>query len=251
MNQDQSQATAQLKTTADRRPRSFSKRFITTICKRLREGKRVRRVLPQWGRLHIDRQLPFLCVYRRPKDEDPGTSDLVMGAASYLMASGEQRLHDGLSKLVVEIATVKEALKRHPGGGVSGEARAALDQAHDLLVRVVAGIVGGRGVAVRTAADDVASMSRRDDAFLRADDDCQRAAAQNSGYQLRQQLFRSGGTGECNNRTRPPTDAVEYWRRDAGRDGPGDARIAGKIFLLFRRERGRQPMGTLSRAPGV
>lgn len=100
MNQDQA------KTTANTRPRSFSERFITTVCKRLQEGKRVRRVLPQWGRLHIDRQLPFVCVYRRPKYEDPGTSDLVMGAASYLIASGEQRLQTGLSKLLVEIATV-------------------------------------------------------------------------------------------------------------------------------------------------
>ena len=106
MKQDQATVESKAKTTADRRPRSFSERFITTICKRLSEGKRVRRVLPQWGRLHIDRQLPFLCVYRRPADEDPGTCDLVMGEASYLIASGEQRLHAGLAKLVSEIATV-------------------------------------------------------------------------------------------------------------------------------------------------
>jgi uncharacterized protein (TIGR02421 family) len=90
----------------DTRPQNYSEEFSTAICQRLSEGKRVRRMLPRWGRLHIDRELPFLCVYRLPiKGEDSGTSELVMGEASYLTASGERRLQSGLSKLVTGIAT--------------------------------------------------------------------------------------------------------------------------------------------------
>ncbi|MCY4568916.1 MAG: hypothetical protein OXD49_11470 [Candidatus Poribacteria bacterium] len=60
-------------------------RFIRTVCSRLAENKAVRRTLPDGGRLHIDRQLPFLCVYRYPMGyEDAGTERLVMGQPSYL-----------------------------------------------------------------------------------------------------------------------------------------------------------------------
>ena len=49
----------------------------------------MRRGLPERGRLHIDRPLPFLCVYRRPDSgEDPGTRQLVMAEAAYLVVSG-------------------------------------------------------------------------------------------------------------------------------------------------------------------
>ena len=65
-------------------PKTISNRFIKTVCARLNENKRVRRTLPQWGRVHIDRQLPFLVVYRRPPNHtDPGTERLVLGEASY------------------------------------------------------------------------------------------------------------------------------------------------------------------------
>ncbi len=52
-------------------PKIISDRFIQTVCTRLAENKQVRRTLPLGGRLHIDRQLPFLCIYRRP----PGRVD--------------------------------------------------------------------------------------------------------------------------------------------------------------------------------
>ena len=89
----------------------IGERFIETICQRLGENKRIRRKLPIWGRLHIDRQLPFLCVYRRPVEgDDRGTERLVTGEASYLIASGDRRLHRGLSRLVNGVAkTMVEA----------------------------------------------------------------------------------------------------------------------------------------------
>ena len=79
----------------------ISEKLIETIRKRLHDGKQVRRSLIEKGRLHIDRTLPFLIVYRRPTQySDYGTERLVKGEASYLVASGKQRIHKSLSNLV-------------------------------------------------------------------------------------------------------------------------------------------------------
>jgi uncharacterized protein (TIGR02421 family) len=80
-------------------------RLIRVVCQRLRENKRVRRTLPVWGRIHIDRQLPFLCIYRRPvRGDDAGTERLATSEASYLICSGQRRLQAGLSELVQAVA---------------------------------------------------------------------------------------------------------------------------------------------------
>ncbi len=95
----------------DTRSRSplISERFIALIRKRLEAGKRVARSLPGWGRIHIDRQLPFLCVYRRPVGvQDMGTEQLVTGQASYLIAAGDRKYHKGLSLLIEQIATTMQ-----------------------------------------------------------------------------------------------------------------------------------------------
>ena len=76
------------------KPSALSEEFVRRVCTRLEQDNRVRRNLPPWGRLHIDRQLPFLCVYRRPpKSKDAGTERLLLGEASYLLASGKPSLH--------------------------------------------------------------------------------------------------------------------------------------------------------------
>ena len=73
-----------------------------TVCARLAANKRVRRTLPGRGRLHVDRQLPFLCIYRIPNDrEDMGTRNFVKSEASYLVTSAKEHkagatLVDGL-----------------------------------------------------------------------------------------------------------------------------------------------------------
>ena len=60
--------------------------LTTEILTRLSAGKRVRRELPYGGRLHIDRPLPFVCLYRQPVGGgDAGTRDLVKGEASLAM----------------------------------------------------------------------------------------------------------------------------------------------------------------------
>lgn len=84
---------------------TLSEPFISNIVARLDENKRVRRNLPEWGRIHIDRQLPFLCVYRRPlRRQDEGTERLIMGQPSYLTASSQKSLSNGVSQLVQSTA---------------------------------------------------------------------------------------------------------------------------------------------------
>jgi uncharacterized protein (TIGR02421 family) len=91
----------------------ISDELIQEIQDRLSEGKQVRRTLPLEGRLHIDRTLPFLVVYRRqPKHLDQGTDQLVKGEASYLIASSSPQLKPGLSKL---IRTIVKMLSREYG----------------------------------------------------------------------------------------------------------------------------------------
>ena len=80
---------------------------LGVVQRRLRENKPVRRTLPEWGRIHIDRQIPFLCIYRRPsKGAGEGTERLVTSEASYLICSGERRLQSGLAELVRGTAEV-------------------------------------------------------------------------------------------------------------------------------------------------
>jgi len=79
----------------------ITQEFIRDVCHRLAENKQVRRTLPGQGRLHIDRKLPFLCLYRRPlRKPDHGTDRLIKGEASYLLASSAPRHKWGISSLV-------------------------------------------------------------------------------------------------------------------------------------------------------
>ena len=79
--------------------------LIRTLQERLLENKRIRRIFPEGGRLHIDRQLPFLCVYRIPSTRpDFQTSRLIVGQASYLLASSAKHQHQGVASLIRMIA---------------------------------------------------------------------------------------------------------------------------------------------------
>ena len=87
------------------RPPVISQRYIQTAVGRLAQNQRVRRHLPLWGRLHIDRQLQFLCVYRRPVAGDDGeTAKLITSQASYLFASASRQIRESLHGLVHETA---------------------------------------------------------------------------------------------------------------------------------------------------
>ena len=112
--------------------------LIEAVCRRLGKGLRVRRTLPGRGRLHVDRQLPFLCVYRRPADrEDAGTARLVKGEPAYLVVPGMPRFHKSLSSLV---RAVVETLSAEFGAFLITEIWAAPDggRANDPAVPSVA-----------------------------------------------------------------------------------------------------------------
>ena len=87
--------------------RKISARLLATIEARLRDNKRVRRELPGGGRIAIDRQLPFICVYRWPvRGADAGTDRFATSEASYLLCSAKKRLHDQYSDLLQTVARV-------------------------------------------------------------------------------------------------------------------------------------------------
>ncbi len=67
-------------------------KLLATVRRRLEANERVRRTLPGGGRLNIDRQLPFLVVYRPPGRPDAGIRDLVRSEAAYLLAPDDRRL---------------------------------------------------------------------------------------------------------------------------------------------------------------
>lgn len=84
-------------------PDQISPSMIEEIVQRLRRNRPVRTRFAPWGRVHIDRQLPFLCLYRRPPGRpDPGTDHLLLGEASYLLADGGMP-HELLKELVKAI----------------------------------------------------------------------------------------------------------------------------------------------------
>lgn len=85
--------------------------LIDAIGDSIGRNRQVRRNLPDHSRLFIDRQLPFLCVYRRPRDRaDPGTERLLLGEAAYLLATSTERHYAPLVRLVERIAEVQKAL---------------------------------------------------------------------------------------------------------------------------------------------
>ena len=87
---------------------AFSDGFIDSACQRVQAGKPLRRSFKPWGRVHIDRPLPFLVVYRQPIDRDDfGTELLIVGEASYLLAPGDRRLQNRIAALVQGIAEVQ------------------------------------------------------------------------------------------------------------------------------------------------
>lgn len=83
--------------------------LISASRRTLSGNRMLRRRLPSWGRLHIDRRQPFLCVYRRPPGRaDAGTDTLLLSQASYLLASGEDGIQASLrgltAGLIAELA---------------------------------------------------------------------------------------------------------------------------------------------------
>ena len=94
-----------------RTPTSITDSLIAQVAFRVAANKPVRRTLPEGGRIHIDRQLPFLVVYRPPSDRpDPGMGRFVKGEASYLIAPRDRKHQRKVAALVealsAELVTV-------------------------------------------------------------------------------------------------------------------------------------------------
>jgi len=96
--------------------------LIHDIVNSISENKPLRKKLPGGGRLHIDRQLPFLCVYRKPhpsggddadKDSDKGTEQLLLGEAAYLLIGDHPNQQERLHQFVFEIAKALEQAFGH------------------------------------------------------------------------------------------------------------------------------------------
>lgn len=86
-------------------PTEVYARVTQAMTERLPKNLRIRRTLPHDGRLRIDRQLPFLCVYRRPQDrDDSGTRELITTEASYLAACADETHAECLSSLCDHIS---------------------------------------------------------------------------------------------------------------------------------------------------
>ena len=84
--------------------------FIRTLRAEVRAGEPVRRKLPGWGRLYLDAERPFLCVYRRPPlRRDAATARLVTSQAAYLLAPGEPAFYEPLAALLGGLVREMEA----------------------------------------------------------------------------------------------------------------------------------------------
>jgi uncharacterized protein (TIGR02421 family) len=78
--------------------------FVASVEKRIAAGEAVRRAVPG-GWLHMDRPLPFLCVYRHPTEGAvEGTERLVLSQASHLSVSNEPGLSPTLGRLIAALA---------------------------------------------------------------------------------------------------------------------------------------------------
>ncbi len=88
-----------------------SEKLLDEIAVRVEKGLHVRRSLPPDGRVHIDRQLPFLIVYRPPPgSSDPAVHSLVASQASYLIAPSDRSWRSFTLELVERIARLQSGV---------------------------------------------------------------------------------------------------------------------------------------------
>src|SRR5215470_2828223 len=120
----------------DATPKYEGHSLAADVVAELAKDKRVRMELPGGGKLQLDRRLPFLCVYRRPADDDPGTEELVTSEMAYMVIpagaryakQAQQLLHaivEQLSKhfgafLLVEIWSAPLSDRHEPAAGTNG-----------------------------------------------------------------------------------------------------------------------------------
>ncbi len=93
--------------------RVFSENLQDEIKQKLVADEPIRYKLPEGGRIHIDRRLPFLIVHRRSVDsQDVGTRNLLLGEAAYLQTSASADLQLPIKELV---SMITETQAQHYG----------------------------------------------------------------------------------------------------------------------------------------
>ncbi|MDH3731222.1 MAG: DUF1704 domain-containing protein [Acidimicrobiia bacterium] len=85
--------------------------LIGSVGEQLRHNRAIRRTLPPDGRLNIDRQLPFIFVYRPgPDGPDQAFARVMTGGASYLVAPSPKRTKGWTNRLILEVAETLSGL---------------------------------------------------------------------------------------------------------------------------------------------
>ena len=93
-------------------PKPDSPTLAADVIAQLGKDKQVHLELAGGGRLQLDRRLPFLCVYRRPADDDPGTEELVTSEMAYMVIPAEARPARQALEL---LRSIVEQLSKHFG----------------------------------------------------------------------------------------------------------------------------------------
>lgn len=97
------------------------------LLERLASGRAIRRTLVGGGRIHVDRPLPFLVLYRPPEGHsDPGTEQLVNTAPSYVIAPAGK---DHASGALAFVPALVEAMRPTFGAFLLVEVSAAAQEA--------------------------------------------------------------------------------------------------------------------------
>ena len=78
---------------------------MATVEEQWSAGGSVRRRTRSGIHLHVDRQLPFVCLYRRPPDRsDPGTRRLVIGESAFVTAPYDPESRQVMERLLLSLA---------------------------------------------------------------------------------------------------------------------------------------------------
>lgn len=86
----------------------FTEELLDGIAGRVEQGLQVRRSLPPGGRVHIDRKLPFLIVYRPPVESpDEALRSLVASQASYAISPSDTDKGPIFRRLIERIAVLQ------------------------------------------------------------------------------------------------------------------------------------------------
>ena len=89
----------------------FSDKSIKQILTTLKQDEEVNAILPGGGILHIEKEIPYLVIYRKKK-QDKGISRIVGSEASYLVVGTID--NEGYKKLLFEVTnTLSERFKTY------------------------------------------------------------------------------------------------------------------------------------------